>query len=201
MAAAAPQPATQNQIRAEQLVEDILASDPELGARIHERARKMFGDIKPSLLDNVKKTVVEPEVAVVREQLKDTQAQLAKALERLDARDRKDDEDKTFTEMQRSVQAAVSKYALTKEGEQKMLDWMKENKVYNAEAAAAVVVHNAPPPASSGPSWSPRKNNYYDASGEAEEALKLLHRSPDDFTDAEIDKFLKDPDEYTRNAA
>lgn len=199
MAAAAPQPATQNQIRAEQLVEAILASDPDLGAKIHERAQKMFGDIKPSLLDNVKKTVVEPEVAGLRKELEDTRSLLAKALERLDSRDQKDAEDKTYNEMERSVQAAVAKFSLTDEGKAKMIDLMKERKVYDPEAAAALVIHQNPPQPTSGPSWAPRRNNYYET--EAEEARKLLHASPEQFQDAEIEKFLKDPDQYTRDAA
>lgn len=194
-------PPTMNQIRAEKLVETMFL-DPELGAKAHGFAAKLFPDIKPHPNTIIRQTVVEPEIASIREQNKSLEEKLAKALERLDARDKHDEEQKTLEEMRTSVKSAVSKYALTPEGEQKMLDWMRENKVYNAEAAAAVVVHNAPPPAASGPSWAPRKNDFYGSASGKDEAFAELQKDPSGtFLDAEIGKFLKDPDQYAREAA
>ena len=50
--------ATVNQIRAEQLIEELF-SDPELGPKLHARAQKKFGDIRPHPADVVSKTLVE----------------------------------------------------------------------------------------------------------------------------------------------
>ena len=191
--------ATQNQIRAEQLIE-ALFTDPELGAKIHERAAKMFGDIKPHANTIINETVVKPAVTVLEKRLEATQEQLAKALDLIEKREKREEEEKTVNEMRSSVKDAVSKYKLTPEGEQAMLDWMKENRVYNAEAAAAVIVHNAPPQPTSGPSWAPHKTDFY-GTAKANEAYADLHKDPMGFMDAEIGKFLKNPEQYASEAA
>src|SRR5208282_4777649 len=97
-------PPTQNQIRAEQLVESVF-NDPELGAKLHDRAKKLFGDIKPHPASVLKETVVEPEVAAIRKQLEESNDRLSKALERLDARDKREEDEKVTGELQRSVKA------------------------------------------------------------------------------------------------
>jgi hypothetical protein len=192
-------PATQNQMRAEQLIEELF-NDPELGPKAHDRAQKKFGDIRPHAATVIKQAVVEPEVAGIRKALEESNEKLNKALERLNARDKRDEEEKTLNELRAAVKTAVDKYSLTPEGEQKMLDWMRENKVYNAEAAAAVVVHNAPPAPSSGPSWAPSKANFY-GTASADEAFTRLHKDPIGFQDEEIAKFLQNPAQYAAEAA
>ena len=192
-------PATQNQVRAEQLIE-ALFTDPELGAKIHERAAKMFGDIKSHANTIINETVVKPAVTVLEKKLEATQEQLAKALDLIEKREKREEEEKTVNEMRSSVKDAVSKYKLTPEGEQAMLDWMKENRVYNAEAAAAVIVHNAPPQPTSGPSWAHHKTDFY-GTAKANEAYADLHKDPMGFMDAEIGKFLKNPEAYASEAA
>src|SRR5208282_2414523 len=84
---------TQNQIRAEQLVESVF-NDPDLGAKLHDRAKKLFGDLKPLPSAVIKEMVVEPEVAAIRKQLEESNEKLSKALDRLDARDRRDEDEK-----------------------------------------------------------------------------------------------------------
>ena len=192
--------ATQNQIRAEQLIEELF-NDPELGPKLHERAAKKFGDIRPHPAELVRKTVVEPEVSAVRKELEATREQLQKALERIDARDKREEEEKTYRDMQSLVDSAVNKYGLTDEGKQKMLDRMKETKNFtDVEAAAAFVVHNAPPPPSSGPTWAPHKADFY-GTANPNEAYERLHKDPDGFRDEEIARFLQNPAAYAAEAA
>ena len=192
--------ATQNQVRAEQLIETLF-NDPEFGPKLYDRAQKLFGDIRPHPAQVIQKTIVEPEVAAVRGELAQTREQLSKALERLDKRDEREAEEKTYREMESAVTSAVGKYGLTEEGKQKMLDRMKENRNYtDVEAAAAFVVHNAPPAPSSGPSWAPHKTNFY-GTASADEAFARLHKDPEGFRDEEIARFLKNPDQYASEAA
>jgi hypothetical protein len=194
-------PATQNQIRAEQLIESLF-NDPEMGPKLHERAQKMFGDIREHPAQVVKATIVDPAIKAVREDNEALKEQLSKALERLDARDKREEEEKTFAQMQAAVDTAVSKYGLTEEGRQKMLDRMKETKNYtDPEGAAAAIAHDTPPPASSGPSWAPRKTDFY-GTANPDEAFAKLHKDPEGaFLDDEIGKFLKNPAQYAAEAA
>ena len=126
--------------------------------------------------------------------------QLAKAVERIEARDRKDEETKTYSEMEQAVNAAEHEFKLTPEGRQKMLDLMKERKIYDPQAAAALVVHKNPPEMTSGPSWAPHKTDFY-GTAKADEAYASLHKDPMGFADDEIAKFLKDPAQYAAEAA
>jgi len=188
-------PATENQLKAEQLVETVF-NDPALGAPVHEFATKMFGQIKPHANTVIKKTVVEPEVAAIRKQLETTEEKLAKALERIDERDKREEEAKTVSDMRASIADARRKYGLTDEGEQKLIERMREMKNYtDVEAAAAYVVHSAPPQPTSGPSWAPHKTDFY-GTAKANEAFADLHKDPMGFMDGEIAKFLKDPAQY-----
>ena len=198
-----PRPASINQIRAEQLVERIFG-DPEfadIAPKIHGIATKLFGgEIKEPPAVAIKKTI-EPEVSELRKALEASNEQLAKAVERMNARDRADEEAKVLREMEASVSTAVGKYGLTEEGRAKMLERMKETRNYtDVEAAAAYVAHNAPPSPSSGPSWLPRKTNFY-GSADPDETFKKLHTDPAGFLDEELARFTRDPNAYASEAA
>ena len=194
--------ATENQIRAEKVIERIY-NDPEfagLAPKVHEVVKTMFDNVRDPPAVTLRKTV-EPEVTAVRDELKQTKDQLAKALERLDKRDEREAEEKTFREMQSAVDAAVGKFNLTEEGKAAMLDRMKETRNYtDVEAAAAYIAHSAPPQSSSGPSWAPRKANFY-GTAEADESFARLHKDPGGFLDDELQRFAKDPSKYAAEAA
>lgn|SRR5208282_193144 len=180
--------ATQNQLRSEQLVNELW-SDPEFGPKMREAAKKKFGDIK-TLED-------DPVVGSIKAQNEALAKRLEEALARLNKRDEDDEQAKTVRSMEAAVDAAQRKFGLTDEGRAKMLDRMKETKNYvDPEASAAWVAHSTPPEAPR-PSWAPTKLNLF-GSAEPDESWKKLHVNPDGFLEDELMKFAKDPDKYTR---
>lgn len=193
--------ATPNQLRAERLIESIFSSDPDLAKALHAKAEAIFGEkIATPRVAATKAAIVEPEVARLENDLKASKEQLAKALERLDARDKKEADDKAFSDMKSSVDSAVKKFGLTEEGKNLLLDRMKETGNYtDPEAAAALIVHQHPP-ISPSPSWAPHNADYY-GTKKKDENFELLHKDPEGFRDDHIARFLKDPEAYRNEAA
>jgi len=182
-------PATPNQLRAELLLEDLW-KDPEFGPKLRVKAKAKFNDIQ------IPEDLVEPALVDIRKQNETLQAQLGAVVEKLNKREEKEAEERTFREMEASVNAAVNKYGLTEEGRGRMLDRMKETKAFDVEAAAAFVAHATPPAPTSGPSWAPQKANFY-GSADADKAFEKLHRDPIGYMDDELNQFVRDPDKYT----
>jgi len=182
-------PATANQLRAEQLLEDLW-KDPEFGPKIRVKAKEKFADIQ------IPEDIVAPVVADLRKENDALRTQMGSVLDRLTKREEKEAEDLAFRQMEDSVNAAVGKYGLTEEGRTRMLDRMKETKAFDVEAAAAYVAHATPPAPTSGPSWAPQKANFY-GTAEADEAFKKLHKDPIGYMDDELNLFVRDPDKYT----
>ena len=191
MTTAAPQvvPATENQRRAEALIFDLW-NDPEYGPKIQAAAKKKFGDAQ-TMDDSPLFKIMQQETTAIK-------AQLADALDRLNKRDEKDTQEKSFKELEASVDAAVRKYGLTDEGKAKMLDRMKESKIFDADVAGAWVAHSTPPTPPT-PTWKSQKLNLF-GSAEADESWKKLHTNPDGFLEDELEKFTADPDKYVAEA-
>lgn len=105
--------------------------------------------------------------------------------------------------MQNSVDAAVNQFHLTDAGRDLMLQRMKDTGNFSDPlAAAAYIVQANPPPKDPSGYLGPQNINLYGSSEEsAEERVKLLHRDPSGkFLDAEFTDFLRDPDQYVRDA-
>ncbi len=182
-----PQAATQNQLRAEQLIFSLW-NDPEYGPKIREAAKKQFGDIK-TLED-------DPVVGSIKAQNDALSKKLDEALTRLNKRDEDDEQTKTFRQMEEAVGAAQRKFALTDEGRAKMLDRMKETKNFSDPEAAAAWVSHSTPPETPKSTFSPAKTDFY-GSASFDESWKKLHLNPDKYVDDELTLFSKDPDKYT----
>ena len=187
-------PATQNQIRAEQLIEKLFAS-ADLGPKIRKAAKEIFPDIR------VPEDMVDPVLAPLREENEVLKKRFEALSEKFEEREKKESESQTFRELENAVNAAVSKFKLTDEGRAAMLDRMKETKNFtDVEAAAAWVAHSAPPQQTAGPSWAEgsSKANLF-GSAERDERYARLHTNPDGFLDDELRSFARDPDAYVRD--
>lgn len=167
-------------LRARALV-DKNWKDPKIGADFRKNAKETFPDIA------IPEDTVDPVIAPVRAELEETRSQLAKALERLDTRERKETEDAQTVSMERALNAARTKYSLTDEGFDKMTARMKETANFtDAEAAAAWVASNTPPPKSAnGPSWAPQNLDLYGSKTKNED-YALLHTDTEAFFDKTV---------------
>ena len=185
-----PRPATQTEVRAARLVEQLWNS-ADLGPQVRAQAKALFPDIQL------------PEEAPVIAPIKAENDALRQRLEKLEAdiaeRDRTTGEERAFADLEGAVKRAVTKFGLTDEGRAAMLDRMKETKNYtDVEAAAAWVAHSKPPAPTSGPSWvtnSQRINLF--GSAEKDERYKALHTDPEGYLESELRTFAADPDKYT----
>lgn len=186
-----PTPATQNQVRAEQLLE-ALWSSADLGPKIRKVAKERFPDIR------LPEDTVDPVVAPLRQENEALKARLDALAEKFEAREQKAAETDSFQKMEAAVNAAAAKFKLTEEGRAAMLDRMKETRNYtDVEAAAAFIAHSAPPSPTSGPSWatSSAKLNLF-GSAEQDERFKRLHTNPEGFLEDELRNFASNPDAY-----
>lgn len=161
--------------------------DPKIGAEFRKSAKESFPDI------TIPEETFDPVVAPVKAELEETRSQLAKALERLDAREKKEVEDGQTAAMERALSAARTKYSLTDEGFDKMTARMKETSNFtDAEAAAAWVASNTPAPKSTnGPSWAPQDLDLYGSKTQNDD-YKLLHTDTEAFFDQTVQQILSE---------
>lgn len=184
-------PATQNQIRSEQLMEALWGS-ADLGPRIRKVAKERFPDIR------LPEETIDPVITPLREENEALKQRLDALSEKFEAREKETAESKTFRELEASVNAAVAKFGLTDEGRAAMLDRMKETRNFtDVEAAAAFIAHATPPQATAGPSWAagPAKLNLF-GSAEPEEQYKRLHTNPEGYLEDQLREFASNPDKY-----
>lgn len=184
--------ATQNQLRAEALMEDLWR-DPQFGPTLRAKAKAKYGDIATP--EDIIKPLIDPAVEDLRKKQEDTQKALDELRAENKAREERDENARQLAEMRSQVDAAVMTFGLTEEGRAKLLDRMKETKAYDVEAAAAYVAHKTKPDLASGATWLPKKINLY-GSAEADEAYKKLHTNPVDFLDDQIAECMNDPAKY-----
>lgn len=184
--------ATENQIRAARLIEDLW-NDPEIGARIQAKAKEQFPDVRtPDAglaphLDPIRK-----QNEALQKQLDELKAERAK--EREDAEKVKQEADKATYEQR--IHEARKSFNLTDEGFDKMIERMKATGNYQDPlAAAAFVASQNPPPPAPGPTFGPQSLNLF-GSEKADDRFKSLHRDPQHFMDEELSLFVRDPDRY-----
>lgn len=159
--------------------------DPKIGADFRKNAKETFPDI------TIPEETLDPVLAPVRAELEDTRGQLAKALERLEVREKKEVEDGQTAAMEKALASARAKYSLTDEGFDKMTARMKETQNFtDAEAAAAWVASNTPPPKpAGGPSWAPQNLDLYGSKTQNDD-YKLLHTDTEAFFDQTVQQIL-----------
>lgn len=171
---------------------DALWNDKELGARVQAKAKEMFPDAKTTA------DVVDPWVMPLREE----NSKLAKMIEEMReeraAEKKAAEQSKNETGFKEQLDKARREYGLTDEGLDKLVARMKDVGAYDVEAAAAWVARQTPPPAATGPTWAPQHLDWY-GSKNKDEAMAALHRDPIDYMDAELSKFVRNPDQYVDN--
>jgi hypothetical protein len=186
-----PKPATQAQIRAAELLDDLLR-DGELGGKIRKLAKAKFPDANIVDIESVAEPLVAP--------LKAENKALKERLDALEAGLQKDKTDAETRAAQTNLEQALAKarqdYNLTDEGFDKMVARMKETGNYaDADAAAAWVASKTPPAAPAGPLWRSQDLNLFGTKDKNEE-LARLHRDPIGFQDDQIEEFLRNPDKF-----
>jgi hypothetical protein len=185
--------ATQSQIRAEELLNELLR-DGEVGGKVRKLAKAKYPDARIVDIDSVAEPLVAP--------LKAENAALKERLDKLEEARATEKEDAEKRVAQTNLETALTKarqdYNLTDEGFDKMVARMKETGNYaDADAAAAWVASKTPAPAAPGPTWRGQDLNLF-GSKDRDEALVKLHRDPEGYRDDQIEEFLRDPDKFTR---
>src|SRR5208283_1343356 len=185
-------PATEHQIRAAKLVEELW-NDPELGAQIQARAKKKFDDVVTA--DQTFAPVVEP----LKKENKELRAELDEIKKSLSERSKAEADSKAEAEkksFEQKIANARDSYNLTEEGFDKMVARMKDTGNYSdPEAAAAWVALKNPPTQAAGPTVGPTHMNLF-GTQKADEAFAELHRGSGAYRDSQIDLFLRNPDKY-----
>lgn len=179
--------------RAQQLVDKLWNDKSPTGVAVRKQAKELFPDI------NIPDEQAELATAPIKAEVDDLKVQLSKAMDRITARDKADDEMRAETEMSVKLQSARKNFGLTDAGYDKMVERMKATGNFSdAEAAAAYVVSQMPKVApSSSPSWLPEAANLFGAQ-ERDEKFEKLHQNPQKYMDDELRQFARDPDAYVR---
>lgn len=181
--------ATESQLRAEQLIQDLW-NDSTHGATIRAAAKAKFSDIR------LPEDQLAPVFSRMDQENKDLREQLGAVVEKLTAREKKEAEADVFQSLKSKVDSAVSEYNLTDDGKAKMLDRMKETgNTSDPEAAAAWVASKIAPVDVKGPTWAPQDINLFGSSNK-DEKFASLHRDPQKFMDDELTEFVRNPDKY-----
>ena len=182
-------------VRADQLIRE-LTSDPTLGAQVRAKVKERFSDV--SFIEDR----IDPAVATLQARL-DEEAAARRALEATIAeRDQKAADAARANDMQAALSKARADYRLTDEGFDLMVQRMKDTGNFtDAEAAAAWAASKNPVVKAPSTAYlGPQNVNFFGAA-EYNEDMKLLHKDPSGlFIDNEMNKFLADPDQYTRDA-
>lgn len=181
---------------------NALWADATLGPEVRRRVKALYPDVQ------IPEDTYDPLVAPLKAELEalkaERDAERKAAAEAAEAAAKEKAEREQAT-VQQNFEAAIAnarqKYNLTDEGFDKMCERIKATGNYaDADAAAAWVAQQTPPPAQAGPYLGPQQLNLYSPDGEHEERLKLLHRSPDKFLDAELRDFAADAAKYCAEA-
>jgi hypothetical protein len=181
--------------RLEQLADKLWNDKGPAGAAYRAAAKAEFPDVI------LPEEAAEPLVAPLK-------AELDGMREKFDAMVAEREEEKKAaaeaaiqTNLETAVANARAKFNLTEDGFDKMVARMKETGNFtDAESAAAWVAMQTPKPAAPGPYLGPQNINLW-GSNERDEAFALLHKDPTGaFLDNEFREFLKDPDQYVREA-
>jgi hypothetical protein len=198
-------------------------SEPDPQARVLTEAEKRFIELGSSLWnDNTEKGKLfrsaakekfpdavtiedqfDPIVAPLREEAKALRDELA--AERAFRVKEREDAEKLQAEQRltQGLDGAAQHFRLTEAGRELMLKRMQETGNFTDPlAAAAWVVSANPPPKDPTRYLGPQAINLFgSAEKSAEERIALLHADPmGKFLDAEFTDFIRDPDQYIRDA-
>ena len=179
--------------RASELIE-ALWNDKDLGSKVRSKAKELYSDIV------IPEDNIDPVVAPLREQIEAMQKELAEERESR-AKEREEAEAAaTKRNLESALDAARSRFNLTPEGFDKMVERMKATGNYaDPEAAAAWVAQQTPTASPSKASWLPKKIDLFGSASErAEEDYRLLHTNPIAFQDKVLEQFIQDPDGFVR---
>lgn len=177
--------------RLELLADKLWNDQSPAGAAYRKTAKEMFPDV------TTPEDTAAVAVAPLKAELDDTKAKLDKALERITAREKADEDLQTENALAVKLNSARKSFGLTDSGFEKMMTRMKDTGNYSdAEAAAAWVVSQTPKPTPSNtPSWLPEASNLF-GSGKKEEQFEALHLNPQKYMDDQLREFARDPDKY-----
>jgi hypothetical protein len=146
---------------------------------------------------------LDPIVAPLRDEARALRDELKAERERREEDAKKAEEDRATLTLQQRVEHAVSSNHLTDEGRELMLQRMRDTGNFSDPlAAAAYIIQTNPPPKDPTGYLGPQAINLFGSAVEsAEERIKLLHADPmGKFLDAEFTDFIRDPDQYIRDA-
>lgn len=169
---------------------DEVWNDPKHGMALKRAVKEKRPDVSIPEVD-VPDTVLAP----VNGRITELEGTLAKVNERLENWQRQQDDDKLEGKFRTSLSSARKKFGLTDEGEQAVLQLMRDRQIADPEAAAALHVANLPKApkmrdtsAYGGGSYA----NLYGMRGEGDEMQALLARDPDAFFDREVANVLNE---------
>ena len=145
----------------------------------------------------------DPIVGPLREEAKALREELKAEREKRDTERKEAEDARAERTLRERIDHAVSSNHLTEEGREMMLQRMKDTGNFtNPLAAAAYIIQANPPPKDPTGYLGPQALNLFGSAQEsAEERIKLLHADPmGKFLDAEFTDFIRDPDQYIRDA-
>ena len=145
----------------------------------------------------------DPIVGPLREEAKALREELKAEREKRDTERKEAEDARAERTLRERIDHAVSSNHLTEEGREMMLQRMKDTGNFTDPlAAAAYIIQANPPPKDPTGYLGPQALNLFGSAQEsAEERIKLLHADPmGKFLDAEFTDFIRDPDQYIRDA-
>lgn len=188
---------SESQRRLLTLGEDLWNDRSERGRMFREAAKTKFPDAATP------EDMVEPILKPFREEVDKLREELA--AERKAKSEAQEAALKRQAEMtlEQGLEAAVRRFNLTDAGRELTLQRMQATGNFtDPMAAAAWVVADNPPPKDPAGFLGPQNIDLFGSSTEAaDERIRLLHKDPmGKFLDAEFTDFIRDPEQYARDA-
>lgn len=193
-----PAAATAQQTRDQEFVARLLKLEDVTGINARKLAREMFPDAIIPEPPAAAAVAVDEIVRPVKTELDTLRTDLAKALERIAAKEQADKDLASENDMRVKIEKASQTFGLTDSGKTKMIERMQTTgNTADADAAAAWVVSQMPKPEpTNAPSWLPENSNLF-GTQQKDEKWESLHLDPRKYLDNELREFAKNPDKYT----
>lgn len=162
---------------------------PEHGATVKRAAKQINPNLRIPEID-----VAEPLLKPLREQLTAAEEGRTALQARLDKLEQDRTDDKELDKLQKSLDAAKTRYRLTDEGMAEVRKVMAERNNADPMAAAAFVASEIEPPKPvSGSNFSPSDANIFGVAGGADDdSTKRLHTDPVKWLDREVPNILRE---------
>lgn len=192
-----PQPLSETERRFIELGVTLWNDNSEKGKLFRAAAKEKFPDAV-TIEDQF-----DPIVSPLREEAKALREELKAERERRAEDQKKAEERAAELDLKGKIDQAVSSNHLTEEGKELMLQRMRETGNFtDPMAAAAYIIQANPPPKDPTGYLGPQALDLFGSAKEsADERIKLLHKDPmGQFLDAEFTDFIRDPDQYIRDA-